>query len=262
MSHFGLERIETEPRDIPKPPGSLSVLHWNVWHKAEPSEIVDTLATTDADIMCLHELSLDSSHHPAENVAEKVRDELGVDGFVQEVHHLRGKRSGTFARDGVAILSRLPLLSALSVTLSEGGWDMKYQGDGYRRKYTEATITPPGRPPLTVGTVHLSLPQAAIGNPGVRRSETTRLSDIVREQHERFVLTGDFNTSAWGPSVRSMGELLVRMDGALATTTWHLGNVGLKRMDYIFTTPDIDVTGARILPRGPSDHNPIEIYIR
>jgi endonuclease/exonuclease/phosphatase family metal-dependent hydrolase len=248
-------------------PDTVSILHWNVWHRSEPGEIIDVIAAANPDIVCLHELAADSSYFQGENVAERVRDELGLDGIYEEAHSLRSRKGDTFVRDGAAVLSELPVVTSSTTTLSETGWDAKYQGEDYRRIYVEAAIDIGGEI-LTVGTVHLSLLQAELGNRGVRRLETDRLTEIARQKQERFILTGDFNTGGYGQSVRAMSDVLRRLDGVLAVPTFGRSielagrQLGVsKRLDYVFVTPDNEVVGARVLDRGPSDHNPLYIAL-
>lgn len=125
-------------------PETIRILHWNVWHKADPGEIVERIGEIDPDIACLVELAEDSSYFPGTNVGEKIRDELDfVAGYHEPVHHLRSKSGSSWVRDGAGIFSKFPLSDIEAITLSKGGWDAKYRGQDYRRMYLGATAAIP-----------------------------------------------------------------------------------------------------------------------
>lgn len=118
--------------------------------------------------------------------------------------------------------------------------------------------------------MHLSLPQATFGHKGVRTQETEAILEIIKAHNERFILTGDFNAGVAAKSVKAISNELIRVDSELAQPTWGrsikiLGGVSIglqKRLDYIFTTPDISVVSAKVLDRHPSDHHPLTVDIK
>lgn len=253
--------IETDPMTV-------KVMHWNVWHRADPSEIVDRIAEIDPDIACLVELAEDSSYFPGINVADKVYDELGfIDGIYEPVHHLRAKRGKSWVKDGAGIFSKFPLKETEVHTLSQRGWDAKYRGQDYRRIYLGASAILSDSSTLRVGSVHLSLPQASIGHRGVRTEEANKLAQILSDR-EKLVLVGDFNAGPNALSVRQASNQLVRIDKNLEGPTFSrkiniLGRAVLikKRLDYVFCSADLQVKNAQTLPAEPSDHSPLVVEI-
>ena len=254
----------------PSSPATIRILHWNVWHRANPDEIVERVGEIDPDIACLVELAQDSSYFPGIHVGERISDELNfASGHYEPVHHLKAKSGSGWVKDGTGIFSKFPLINVEVATLSERGWDAKYRGQDYRRIYLGAIAALGSSGILEVGSTHLSLPQAALGHKGIRRGEVVVLSGLISAKKRRFVLMGDFNAGVKAQSVKAMSERLVRVDGDLDQPTWSrrvpiLGKASLKpsrRLDYIFVTPDIDVVRAQVLPPEPSDHHPLVIEI-
>lgn len=247
-------------------PQTITILQWNVWHRAKKEDTLDYLQTINADVLCLQEVLTDSSNTPNVDIPTAISQEFGMEAFFEEDRYLRYdrlERKDRYLRDGTGIFSRFPMLRRDSTILSEGGWD-KFRERQIRRRYAEVDIEIPGRfSPLTIATTHLSFPLTALTKPRIRRKEIEKLTDIVSQKQSRFILTGDFNSQPDKRPVRKTRENLELVSNPDEHTYQRrmLGREWNRTLDYAFATPDIQVIRVEVLNQGPSDHKPILLKI-
>jgi glycerophosphoryl diester phosphodiesterase len=144
---------------------------------------------------------------------------------------------------GTAILSAHPILWSRNTHLPrpEGG---------EQRGLLEAGIDVDGVR-VRVANTHLQHTSAV-----ERRAQTERIVELLRPARGPIVLTGDLNAR---PDAAELAPLWPRLVDA-----WPRGGEGdgfsypssgpTARIDYVLTTPDVDVEAARTLPSPASDH--------
>jgi glycerophosphoryl diester phosphodiesterase len=147
---------------------------------------------------------------------------------------------------GTAILSAHPILWSRNTHLPrpEGG---------EQRGLLEAGIDVDGVR-VRVANTHLQHTSAV-----ERRAQTERIAELLRPARGPVVLTGDLNAPPDAPELAPLRPRLV--------DAWPRGGAGdgfsypssgpTARIDYVLTTPDVDVESARTLPSPASDHQQV-----
>jgi len=234
-------------------------LQWNIWYKEDPQNIISELKKIDADVICLQEVTIGNSLHDAINVVELLRKATGFHFYHQEM-----KNSGDGTQANV-ILSRYPIVNSRYVWINEpagsGGYDDEY------RCYIEAELDVDGKT-LSVGTTHMSYTHK-FEETDRKLKESAKLIEELRGK-EHFVFTGDLNVKPQSKTISYISDLLVHAGPDTKEPTWttkpfeHNGfkvNTLDRRLDYVFTTKDIEVKSAIVIETEYSDHLPILVEI-
>lgn len=124
------------------------------------------------------------------------------------------------------------------------------------RGYAVARLRPPGRPPLVVASVHLSLVA------GERHAHTRKILDalVADEQGGRTILAGDLNELDTGSAWRLIGSRM-RLVSPRAPT--YPARRPRTLLDVIFASPDLEVLPHAQIDldeddvRSASDHRPV-----
>jgi len=235
---------------------TLRILQWNVWYKEDAKNILAFLRETDADILCLQELTQDSEANPGQDIVADIC-RLGYD----KTYKLTIDRAKN--KMGNGIFSKHPIVSSRTVYVQEeepGSIDYTKEN----RIYIEANIRF-NQDELTIGTTHLSYSHAFTTSPE-KEAEATRLYDEVNQHSNAFVLTGDFNTTPNSPIIKRFESTLKNAGPELERPTWTTKPFAYNgfeadtlkwRLDYVFSTPDINVITSDVLQTTASDHLPI-----
>jgi endonuclease/exonuclease/phosphatase family metal-dependent hydrolase len=236
---------------------NISILQWNVWYKEDIHNIAKFLKETNADVVCLQELTIDSPEQTVQNTVSFIAEQLGYDYAHQDI---------TFEDDDTklanAVFSRFP------ITKKDSAWINKPTGtnhyDDEYRAYVEVTLDIDGTE-LIVGTVHMSYTDAF--EPTDRKlHETAKLLQHIGSKTSNFILTGDFNAQPDSEVVKRIAKKLNHVGPDYKERTWTTKPFSYEgfeavtldwRLDYIFATPDIKVKSAVVLDTDFSDHLPI-----
>lgn len=235
-----------------------TILQWNVWLRERADNILAELRKANADVVCLQELTDDSYVNPRIDIPERIA-QLGYEYDYQPVYRHPGQQ---YYRIGNGIFSKFPVRGKRHVYLQEeqrsfGGRTIE------ARVYMEVTLeTPTGL--LTVGTAHLSFEEALL------EAQTDKLIEAVQHHRERFIFTGDLNVPPGSATVKRLDQRLRAAGPGYDTPTWptkHHEFHGVavpildRRLDYLYTTQDIQITGSQLIHTEHSDHLPILLEI-
>ncbi len=246
----------------PKNPKTITILQWNILFTVPFEKTLTYLKTINADILCLQEVTSDSSFNPGVNIPDQLAQALSMKYYYEPCRYLKAGR--WFIRDGNGIFSKFPILLKQSQILSQEGFEFALERK-VLRKYVEAEIAISDNQTLTVATTHLSWFFPTRSHIQMREKEAVRLGEIVATKRERFVITGDFNASPGFSSVKNVSAFLRASELDYRKPTWvlkHFEKLGIRRrLDYAFTTQDLRVIRTEILPPGPSDHCPVLVKI-
>lgn len=238
----------------------ISVLQWNVWYQEKADSILKFLSTTNADIVCLQELTKTSSHNPYRNLPEEIKQLGYKSSYVMTVD-----RPGWQMGNG--IFSKFSVQSSREVFLRhEVAGDASPSNES--RAYIENLILA-GDKRLTVGTAHLSF------TPGFKlmpekEIEAKHFLATIGDNHSGFIFTGDFNALPDSNLIRTLDNKFQHAGPDYEEPTWTtkpFDYMDFKadrlnwRLDYVYTTPDIKVTTAKTLATEVSDHLPILVEI-
>lgn len=227
----------------------VTILQWNVWYREKSENIMRELQKFNADIVCLQEVSPE--------LAEQAATATGYSKYYIVTLKTTERQMGN------AIFSRFPLLSSASiVTQAEDKASSRH--DKESRYYLEATLQLPSQT-LSMGTIHASYTRGFIESP-YKTAETNKLMEAVSNHRENYILAGDFNAVPESSTIRTLEKHLKHAGPDYRQNTWSSKRVeytnfvaeGLNwRLDYVFTTPDINVVDSKILQTEASDHLPI-----
>lgn len=234
----------------------LTLLQWNVWYKEDIRNIAAFLRGHPADVICLQELTIQDTPK-AGHTPDFIAKQLGYHHFYKEIDLGEGK-----INIANGIFSKYPILSTnwqwINEATGTGHYDDEY------RAYVEATIDVNGAQ-ITVATTHMSYTNAFVSTPR-KLQETQRLSDILKTKTNHFIFTGDLNAPPDSPTIQTISENLRNVGPDFAVPTWTtkpFSYDGFKetelkwRLDYIFVTPDVRTTDAKVLSTDYSDHLPV-----
>jgi endonuclease/exonuclease/phosphatase family metal-dependent hydrolase len=235
------------------------MLQWNVWVKEKADNIIDFIRQVDADVVCLQELTADSFVNPGRNLPEEIGS-LGYHTAFFAAHKRTGEEH---IQMGNGIFSKAPLTGSRTVFVQhEDPESRDYSREN--RAYLETTLQL-GAERLTVGTVHLSYTDGFAPTPE-KQAETDKLLAAIAPNKERFVLTGDMNALADSYTIQHLDEQLAAAgpdynEASWTTKPFTYGGFSADtlawRIDYVFTSRDLNVVSSQLLPTDYSDHLPI-----
>jgi endonuclease/exonuclease/phosphatase family metal-dependent hydrolase len=114
---------------------------------------------------------------------------------------------------------------------------------------------------LEVYSVHLSADLSG-GVEEIRATQARELS--ARVGNTRSIVMGDFNAEPSSPVITTLIRSGLRdaaaQFGLGDTRTWPARNAQ-QRLDYVFLTPDLTASAARVLETTASDHLPVQVEL-
>jgi endonuclease/exonuclease/phosphatase family metal-dependent hydrolase len=242
----------------------ISILQWNVWFQESADNILAFLKGVDADIVCLQELTQNSGPNPNRDMPQ----EIGLLGYDQFYVATVDKPELPIGRMGNGIFSKHPIRSSRKVWVRdeppEGSETLNES-----RAYLECGIEAGGKL-LTVGTAHLSFTPGFSNNPE-KDAESDVFIKAISQNSSNFIFTGDFNALPGSPLIGALDKSFKHAGPAYKESTWTTKPFdwgGFKadklawRLDYAYTTPDIEVISSQILKTDASDHLPILAKIK
>ena len=245
----------------------IKVLQWNIWYQENVENILKTLKKIDADILCLQEVTTDSTYNPNLDVPKYFSEELNLNYFYKKAQGWRLK--GNKRAMGNAIFSKFPITRKYFKFIQEPTTRPNSLGYNEGRIYIEVELEI-NNSKLTVGTTHMSF------NPWFevtknKKNQTKILVNIMEKKSSDFIFTGDFNSTPDLYPIKQFLKILKNAGPELDKNTfskipWNDGGFevnGLEyRIDYIFCTLDIKVLSSKIVESKYSDHLPILVECR
>lgn len=240
----------------------LKLLQWNIWYKEDITNIAKLLKEINPDIICLQELTLSHPEHN-ENIdkLKYLADILGFNHFFKPSHI---DPENTF---GNVIFSRYPIKENTFHFIKKPEEKIEHfshQG----RVYIECGISINGKM-FTVGTVHMSYTDR-FSETELKKTETDNLVEILKQKKENFIFTGDLNSTPESYTIVEIEKVLKSCGPDMNKKTWttkpfsYNGFTAEKldwRLDYCFSTPDININSTEVIPTKYSDHLPILLEI-
>jgi endonuclease/exonuclease/phosphatase family metal-dependent hydrolase len=236
---------------------TISVLQWNVSFGENIRHVVEFLQTINADVVCLQELAINYPKQPVENTPPYLAKCLGYNYFAKDIL-LRKDADGRVVRIANGVFTRFPVVSTRSVRINERAGENKY------RAYVEITVNAAGHE-FTVGTTHLLFTPGFKSTPRTK-AEADDLVKTISSHRESFIFTGDLNATPDSYTIKAVSQHLKNAGPDVSQKTWTTKPFSYQgfeetelnwRLDYVFTTPDIQVLSSKILQTAYSDHLPI-----
>ncbi len=243
----------------------ITVLQWNIWYKEDISNIAKFLKENKADIICLQELTVNSPDQSIKDTPAYLAKELGYEYYCKELPIESTDGVNLMLANG--IFSRFPVVNKKSVWTNEPKGSRGY--DDEYRAYVEASINT-GIGMLNIGTTHMSYTHRFEGTPN-KDEETTKLVDELKNHESLFIFTGDLNAVPGSNTISSIESNLVNAGPADSQKSWTTKPFSYNgfeatdlnwRLDYVFTTKDIEVISSEIIDTKYSDHLPVLVRIK
>lgn len=228
----------------------MKLLQWNIWYKEDINNIVRELNQIDADIVCVQELSFFNNDRTKVNLLKEV-----YPYFYYEI-------ADTFP-DGMsqcnAILSKYQFEKKDKYYVQEPGLDKNdYSKEG--RIYIEVSVKIKDKT-YNIGTTHLSYTHE-FKETELKDREINKLISIIKNK-SNYIFTGDLNTNKTSKYIKMISKYYKNHDTENTWTTKPFSYNGFEatkldyKLDYVFTSDEIDVKNIKVIETKYSDHLPI-----
>ena len=228
----------------------MRVLQWNIWYKEDINNIANELKRIDADVVCIQELSFIGDDRT--NV--KILNEIYPYIYYEVADTFLDGRSQCNA-----ILTKYPFIEKNKSYVQEPGIDKNdYSKEG--RIYLEVSISFNNKV-YNIGTTHLSYTHR-FEETELKDKEVNKLIDIIKNK-KNYIFTGDLNTIRTSKYINKISEYYINHDTTNTWTTKPFSYNGFEaneldyKLDYVFTSNNINVKSIEVIDTEYSDHLPI-----
>jgi endonuclease/exonuclease/phosphatase family metal-dependent hydrolase len=240
----------------------LKILQWNIWYQEKIENILKILKNADADIVCLQELTINGLWNNYKDTTKFISKKLRLYSKFAPVQTFpEGNTSG------IGILSKFPIKGVKIYPIQD---EVMVQNFKYEKRACLSTkIQIDGKTKLKVATAQLSYtPRLKITKQ--KEKEIRKLLDFIKKQKENFLIAGDFNATPNSYILNKIKKYLKNCGPSYKEPTWTtkpFNKQGFKanklkwRLDYLFSTRDINIISSKIIKTNFSDHLPIIVEI-
>ena len=235
----------------------LKVLSWNVWQGYHLPVIIDFLKSANADIIALQEVIEKDETNTAALIAEALGYEF--------VYYQAIQQTGLGLPQGNAIVSKHSIVNSKRHFLSSASLYVNTP-ESESRIAVETTINV-GNDKVTVFTTHLAYSHK-FQHSKMRDSQVDNLLKFL--PNSKTILMGDFNSYPNSSYMDKLNKVMNNADSELTDPTWTVYPFeygGFKetklrhRLDYIFTSKDLQAEVFKVEKSNGSDHLPISAII-
>lgn len=242
----------------------IKFLQWNILYKENPDHIAQEIENIGADVIAAQEFIQDSRKNI--DTAKQVAERLGFNYFYQAAD--TWDSNPIRESQGNAIFSRFPIIDTQYTHIRSPKHNpINALEEG--RVYTEATLDIKGKQ-LTVGTTHLSFAPYFEVTPH-RKEEADNLINLIKNKKSNYIFGADLNAAPNSYTIKQFEKHLKNAgpdynEKTFSTKSFDYRGMfqveGLEwRIDYVFATPDIQITNTQIVKTKYSDHLPILVEI-
>lgn len=239
------------PRSAAEPP-PLRVVTYNILAGDRGLKgLVDTLKTTDADLIALQEVDVGTRRSKNVDQAAKLAAALKLHHAFVPHFDFQG---GEF---GLALLSRHPIVRAERVKVK-----------GSRLSLLDATVHTP-RGDVGVVVVHFTVTFPFRDDKEQRATDAARLLEakaahaLVAKSSRPTIVLGDMNDDSGSPTYEVFAKDLLdscEVHGYGLAKTWN-SEFPITRIDYVWASRDFEVRSCGTLPSTASDHLPVVVEL-
>ncbi|MFO7289061.1 MAG: endonuclease/exonuclease/phosphatase family protein [Bacillota bacterium] len=254
-----LPAFGAEAGDAAPPKGrAVKVLTYNIAHgvghdgRLDLDRIAGVIRRSGADVVALQEVD---KHWDARSdfvdQAAALGEKLNMRVRFAPIYSLDPPEPGKPRREyGLAILSRYPITRFKNHELSRISSLEPEKGVQKLPGFPEAVINLHGR------KIHLFNTHLSWLDPEVRLLEAEEMLEIMGSARHPVVLAGDMNALPDAPEIDRLREVLTDTFEAAGEGDGYTFPVPdpVRRIDYIFASPDIRVLDSRVIEGEGSDH--------
>lgn len=254
-----LSVLGAEAGDAAPPKGrAVKVLTYNIAHgvghdgRLDLDRIAGVIRRSGADVVALQEVD---KHWDARSdfvdQAAALGEKLNMRVRFAPIYSLDPPEPGKPRREyGLAILSRYPITRFKNHELSRISSLEPEKGVQKLPGFPEAVINLHGR------KIHLFNTHLSWLDPEVRLLEAEEMLEIMGSARHPVVLAGDMNALPDAPEIDRLREVLTDTFEAAGEGDGYTFPVPdpVRRIDYIFASPDIRVLDSRVIEGEGSDH--------
>jgi endonuclease/exonuclease/phosphatase family metal-dependent hydrolase len=249
--------LASAPDDTPARSVELRLMSFNIAHcMSDLDHTAQVIEASGADVVGLQEV--DRAWGARSDFADQAKvlaEQLDMHVFFGPIYSFDPLDEGLPRQEyGLAYLSRYPIIDATNHEIT-------------RLPTTEPDPEPvmlPGFPHIRVNVngVHVDVFNTHLdyrGDPWIREMQVDDMLAITGTEPTRSVLMGDLNAEPEDPELAPVFDVY--------RDAWELAGDGAgltfptddpeKRIDYVLTSPDIDVVNAEVLDTDASDHLPV-----
>lgn len=235
----------------------LTVLSWNILGGKYREQVISFLQQTEWDIVALQEVTQREIHNHQVNDAQEIAHALNCEYYYETA--FRTDRHTPVYDLGNGLLSKYPIQGRAVHLLSDLSTYQK-NSTTEPRNAIEITITV-NDTLIRCFSTHIGYDDT-LGEGDLQKKQLQTLLKVIPK--ENAIVMGDFNSTPNSSALTLIENRLIHTDTALTETTW----TNLKketqprhRIDYIFTTPDMNVSNFEVLQSDASDHMPIRAVL-
>lgn len=241
----------------------MKLLTWNIWYKEDPKNVFELLKNAEWDVCCLQEV-MKGFHSEVPDVAEYLKDSLGVDGYLATA---QGRPEKGWSQ-GNLILSRLPIVDTFSYFIQDQSDDPEPSFSDEGRVVAGVELNNS----LKILTTHMSY-TPRFAETDKKNAESRKLIDYLKRFKQPVVICGDFNAIPASNLIENLDEDYKNLSPDFAEPTWTTKPFSYEgfevdtlsyRLDYIFGSKEVELTDTKIIQTEYSDHLPIlaEVQIK
>jgi endonuclease/exonuclease/phosphatase family metal-dependent hydrolase len=231
----------------------IKVISWNIWGGKNRDGVISFLKTQNADIIALQEVTTREKNGIEEHDAEKIAEELGYECYFANAF-TTDRHFPTYSI-GNAILSKFPIKSPQNLILSDLS-DYKKNSTTEPRTAVRCVIEIEGTE-LHIFSTHLGYSETLLATPLQQKQLESLLPHIPES---KSILLGDFNSISESEIIKQIELKLHHTDMQLDKISWtnyKSDPAETYRIDYIFTTSDLNSDVFALGESNASDHFPL-----
>lgn len=247
---------------IPQTPMTFKLLQLNMWHGRYLNQVIDYIKSHDYDIIHLQEVSSGSASHEGTDNFEQILKRTSYKGKLSYSVRLKNSRHSGFG-NATLIKPQLQFIQTQVTWMKEYFEPEKLEESVFANLPRNALINTIKKDGTTLTTIntHLAWGITPLDEP-YKVEQGKILFDHIKTLTAPYIITGDFNVTPHSEILKMMNTLgrNLTIENNITNTlnprthrATHLFPKGLA-VDYIITTPDIQVHSFEIIKDDLSDH--------